>query len=762
MTITDDAGAVDVTESERQGFDFRGLSLLWWALADLATASRLSWATTAFGLFTIFTLPGATLVALLGLRPGSRGVRWTLAVGFSLVFFMTVGLALSALGRLIGIARPFDVAPATVTFAVATLVLVLIGFIRSADGATFLYDGLRWRAVGVAAVLALLPCAEVLATSHLNNTGSGGWVIAVIAVSVVLLLVTVILARWYAMPIPSVLFFVSVTLFFTATLRGQGLFGVDIQEEFGVANFASVHGSFVPVSGGDTYGSMLSLTALPALVHSLFNVSVMDVFRVVFPPLEAMTPVAIFAVCARRVPTWIAGVVVTWMILGSASFIPQMPMTGRQGLAMVLLAGIIVALTDRTLPLRGRQIIVVILGVGMSFTHYTTAYFFTLIFLGAWIIVSIGRLIKITHGKDRVLTIPVVAIVGLATVLWNFVINKSTEGLLSNFRTIKAEGALILPHQRGNFITNYLRGNTVTTYTPSEYQKAFLAYVHDNYKTLVVGPGADRVQLQSVHSYVMTGLLPGFRSLVNFLITVQSQAIIVIMLLSFIYVVWKAWRGYSVLTLEYCATLILSIALAIVFRFSASTSSLFSPQRVELVLAILFALPVAMLAHAFANDTSWRKWLVQVTLVGAALISTTAYAGLDGPLFGGVPSATISSRGIYVGQFVVSNTELTTANWYGSIQGELPFCQISADHYAGLIFLTLPYNDRCHKGQGTSLAPAGVNRYSYVYFSRDNVVNHRTQTELPPSGQVVFRTPAAYYNATRSVIFSTEQTRVYR
>ena len=753
---------LDAPRPSEKSSSLRGLSILWWVLAAVATASHLSWATTAFGLFTLFTLPGATIVSLLGLKPESKGVRWTLAVSFSAIFVMVVGLLLSAVGRGVGISKPLDAWPAAITFAIASLAVVLVGYVRSSDGATVLFGELRWRAVGVAGLLGLLPCGEVLATSHLNNTGSGAWVIGVIAVCVVTLLVTVVLARWHSMPIPSVLYFVSLTLLFAATLRGQGLFGVDIQEEFGVAHFTAVHGSFVPVSGGDTYGSMLSLTVLPALIHSIFNVSVIDVLRVIFPTLEAMTPIAVFAICARRVPTWIAGIIVAWMILGSASYVTQMPMTGRQGLAMVLLAGIIVALTDRTLSLRARQVAVVILGVGFSFTHYTTAYFFLLIFLGVWVIVSVGRLIKISHGRDRVLTFPVVAIIAASTVVWNFVINKSADGVLSNFRTIKSEGVLILPHQKGNFITNYLHGNTVTTYSPSEYHKAFLAYIHNNYKTLVVGPGADHVTLLPVHTYSMPGPLSGLSPVINFLLTIQSQAVIAIMLLSFVYVVWKAWRGFSVLTLEYCAVLILSIILAVIFRFSSSASYLFSPQRVELVLAILFALPVAMLAHAFANDTNWRKNLVQLALFVAALVSVTTYAGLDAPIFGGVPSATISSRGIYVGQFLVSNQELATAQWYGSVKSELPFCQLSSDHYASLVFLTLPYNQRCHEGQGVSLDPAGVNKYSYVYLSRENVVDRVTQTELPPSGQVIFRTPTGYYNSTRSLIFSTEQTRVYR
>ena len=198
--------------------------------------------------------------------------------------------------------------------------------------------------------------------------------------------------RW---PYCTLLYFASLAFLLSTSLRGGHLYGWDIQEEFGVAAHAIKVGAWDIPANGDPYASMLSLTALPAILHSLVKLHLLAFFQLVVPAILALLPVAVFST-ARSVPRWItsgriqprpglAYAVVVGLVISSVAYSSVLVSVTRQAMALTLLTGLVMVLFDRTVNKRRAQIIVGVLLVAIAFTHYTTSYLVAGIFLCAWV-----------------------------------------------------------------------------------------------------------------------------------------------------------------------------------------------------------------------------------------------------------------------------------------------------------------------------------------------------------------------------------------
>ena len=84
------------------------------------------------------------------------------------------------------------------------------------------------------------------------------------------------------------------------SLRGDPLYGFDIATEYQRLQQTVLTGMWHPAHPNDAYGAMLSLTVMPAELHALSGVPALLVFKVVYPVIYALFPVAIFGL-GRRV-----------------------------------------------------------------------------------------------------------------------------------------------------------------------------------------------------------------------------------------------------------------------------------------------------------------------------------------------------------------------------------------------------------------------------------------------------------------------------
>ena len=358
--------------------------------------------------------------------------------------------AASILGPHFGIAQPLDTVTQSVVWVLIALGVLTMGALTRRDPVTWIFEGVRAPSALGVVTSGLLVLISILGVAELNHTGD-----IHLAVFGTVLDAGVLIAgiaggwnresRW---PLSTLLYGASLALLLSTSLRGGHLYGSDIQKEFGVA-WSTVHAGVwrVPASH-DPYASMLSLTVLPAILHSVAKLRLLAFFQLLVPAILALLPVAIFA-SVRSVPRWVTNgrssprpglalAVVSGIIVSSVAFSSDFVTITRQAMATTLLAALVMVLLDRSISKRSSQVIIGLLIVTISFTHYTTSYLLAAVLVCAWPICLIwekGWLVvprsEIEHHRKsirsrRILNGTLVALAFAAAFGWNLGITRNS------------------------------------------------------------------------------------------------------------------------------------------------------------------------------------------------------------------------------------------------------------------------------------------------------------------------------------------------
>ncbi|HEV3187373.1 MAG TPA: hypothetical protein VGZ04_04915 [Acidimicrobiales bacterium] len=349
------------------------------------------------GVVTMLLVPGAVVMSLLKTRPANTAGRLVLAVCLSMMVIMVVGGVASLLGPHLALAHPLNPLPESVIWIVLAVVALVLCAVKDRDPVTWIMEGVRTTNFYSVLGAALLVVLSVLGAAQLNHTGNNHLAAFATTIDVIVLVAGVVGGwkrsnRW---PLSTLLYFVSLALLLSTSLRGAHLYGWDIQKEFGIASRTLHAGAWVIPANHDPFASMLSLTVLPAVLHSLVKLRLLAFFQLVVPAILALLPLAMFAT-VRSVPRWVSNGrrvpprpglafgVVAGIIVSSVAFSSLLVTITRQAMAVTMLTAIVMVVFDRKMSARHAQIAVGLLVASISFTHYTTSYLVAGTLLIAW------------------------------------------------------------------------------------------------------------------------------------------------------------------------------------------------------------------------------------------------------------------------------------------------------------------------------------------------------------------------------------------
>jgi uncharacterized membrane protein len=742
-------------------------ALIWWFLAVVATASHLSWATTAFGVVTLFTLPGAAVLSLLRINLVQRPTRIIFSVAMSTTIVMALGIIASAIGPLVGVHRPLDAIPTAIVFGVVTLGLVVAGALTQRDAAGYLLGGTTWRTIVTVGLLGILPVLAALATAHLNNTGDGAQVVAVCVLLIVVLVVSLLLAYRRNIALPTILYFVAFAVMLTTSLRGFGVFGYDIQYEIGVAAHTARDGIF-HLANGNAYASMLDITTMPAQILSIFHISVADSLRIVDPAIGALLPVVAFVLIARRTSSLLGGALGAWVVLAALSFARQIPAIAREEVGLVIFGAAIILLASDELSLRTRQVLFVVFGSATAFAHYTTAYLLGMMLIISWVGLAVISLIQKRPGKKigNLVVIWVVVIISAVTYGWNILLNKTTGAISAQFTSTHGKYGLLSTH--GGIIQRWLRAQP--TLSASSYTHQMIPQVKELQPWVYPARGSDLFTLKDAPPTTpVHGLVPFLK--VPFVIgsVVAAEALLVLLAASVVFALWRTYKRRRLLSTELVLMSLAALVLAILSRTSQSSSQIFNPERMALTVGLVLILPAAELLQWLSERRPWlpkadrlrepRLRGLHLGVIVAVALSALSYWQLGAPLFGGKPSQEVSQGNSSHSDFIISSSEIATATWIADQHRDN--CLVSADYYSALVFGNLGPTFSCIVWP--RIIPVAVNKDAFVYFGANNTAAGWARGSLLTTNQSsIFAPPFSFFAPSRSLVYSSETTRVYR
>jgi len=721
-------------------------------------------------------IPGAAVMSALRTRPANIPGRLVLAVCLSMAVIMIVGGVASLLGPRVGLAHPLNVLPESLIWAVLAILMLALCAVKYSDPATWIFEGLRTTQVYGALASGLLVVLSILGAAQLNHSGNNHLAVFATTLDVVVLLAGIAggwrrTSQW---PLNSLLYFASLAILLSTSLRGAHLYGWDVQHEFAVASTTLRAGVWVVPANHDAYASMLSLTVLPAILHSLVKLRLLAFFQLVVPAIVALIPLAVFTTI-RGVPRWItsgrssprpglAFAVVVALIVSSVAFAAELTSITRQAMALTIMAALVLVIIDRTISKRPAQIVVGLLLVTISFTHYTTSYLMAAILLCAWplsLMWSRGMLgtprdKMVRHRRDMqsrsIISGTLVGVALVAAFGWNLGITRN-NALTNPIGAVTAKGL--------GFTTSTL----AKSISLNQFERLFVRELKITDSWIRPVPNSSSVHLVAAPFLKSPGVVPSLSSWWDELSYLTIESLWFLLGIALLYGLFRLGRRRSY---EYSSDLVglggAGLVLGGVLRFSGTFAAYFDPDRAAIVAAILLAAPLTLFLDDVVSslyevsnlhrDRVRRALLGATTLVVAVLI--VGVTGLGDLFFGGEAPGSVTARDVQAEEFTVSTPELATAMW---LRGNVKFPNVVQTDFLGQVILL---SEPGSYGLLPEIVPPDVDRGAYIYLSTLNLAGDLTQEQIPEGPyQISNRSTIGFFNRDFYVVYSTGVTRVY-
>ena len=637
-------------------------------------------------------------------------------------------------------------------------------------------DNLRTKKFVICLIPLMLPLISLIAVIRLNsrNDSITTGVFLYSNIGILLILCSgVVLNR--SVGLHYILFYCTLLAFlFGSTFRGDGGFwGWDINQEFAVAMRVLLEQHWIPISDS-AYHAMLSISILPVVISFLTKFSLTIIFKLFYPLIGALIPLAMYSLLRRFVRNSIAMPVVIIETVGSISYIQQMTALARQVVGLAFFVGILLVLFDPIWDRKKKVKVLLLFVFGLSFSHYSSAYLCSIIFVLAGLLSLM--LSKVGPIRSKVL-IPMTTLrLGLSilaiTFLWNGVLNNSTQDVNTISKNLVSKGPQFLPNQTGSFIDRWLRGasNSVEP-TPKEFKSAVLKYNAYNFPNLQPSPVSltyditaatypkNKPPLGTSVATLFYWLYVLINTTFQFLVLLQ-----VFLAMKFaINFLHKRREGVFDLEQSKIFTVLLdlipltsvSLLMAFVLRTSGTAGTYYNPERVGFQLALIFSLSVAILLERFISWTKQSRYLWLTLLLLSSFVFLQSATGLVGYIYGS-PSSRLSSTISIDGSFVISENEKSAANWIDLNTPKNSYLQ--SDVTANLvnsqknIFQVKPFI--------AQTTPFGFFLGSYIYLSKSNLESGITRQSIGKT--TLTRVPFDFLDQNLSVVYSSGGARVYR
>ncbi|MGZ4864053.1 MAG: DUF2206 domain-containing protein [Halobacteriota archaeon] len=309
------------------------------------------------------------------------------SVGLSIATIMFVGLFVNVVYPLLGIELPLGLASVVGTMTIIVMLLAAASFWRDRNFVD--QPTLDWQRMLTPSVLVLclLPFISILATYAMNIYGTN---LALLG----LLVVIAAIALWIGVSssiskesYPLAVFAIALAMLFFASLISSNVWGWDSQKELYSANLVLTSGVWNPALTDPT-NAVASITVLAPFLSLISGVSVMWLFKIVYPLVFALVPLALFVTVRSQTNDKVAFLSAFFVSL-LFTFFGEMPALARQEIAELFLVLLLVLTVDKYRSVTEKRrvyVLFVAFASSLIVSHYALAFIYLAYISVAWLL----------------------------------------------------------------------------------------------------------------------------------------------------------------------------------------------------------------------------------------------------------------------------------------------------------------------------------------------------------------------------------------
>ncbi|HSX00668.1 MAG TPA: DUF2206 domain-containing protein, partial [Candidatus Saccharimonas sp.] len=690
------------------------------------------------------------------------------------LFLMAIGLFVNTVLPAFGVAEPLSKLPLTAAIAISLSLLTARTFRgRRKVLPTLQIPDYTKREWGIVAVGALLPILSAGGAISLNNHGSNLLTLLSLALTCIYGLVIVwpksqTTHRAY----PAALFFMALAVLLATSLRGWNITGHDIMQEYQVFSLTNQHGLWSMNFLQDAYNACLSITILPTMLTRLTGLTDIYVYKFLYQLLFALVPVILYFTTSRFLPKKIA-LMSAFAFISFPTFITDMAMLGRQEIALVFFALFLMTLFHSQLRRQARSILVLLLGLGMIWSHYSTAY----VAMGVILTAKVFEVVFLRldqwrqrRSNTRLVSVPLswaTAIIMLLSIYaWNSQITntgqniaKTLGGIVINLPNIISQTNKSAESGYSLFATRLSDDQIFRQYSGTVTQSRDLSAAAYYPATVTNHYPLTRAE-QSVAPTTATGRVLGaagsvLYGLYDTIRSVYAQLIQLAILLGLAILTFRPPKALTKLPRQYLMLGFASLAMVALQVLLPSSVVNYGLLRL-LQQCLLFLTPAIIIA--FCVGLGWLRlpWDWRIRLTAGLLVGFFAVnSGLIPAITGGYkPTLTTANSGFYYDGYYTHTEEVAGYQW---LRANTPKGSIvNADEFARRAMIT--YSGIYAR---PSLAPAAIASDAYVYLSYGNTTTGRVPFYY--DGTLLYMDPPTQFlDDTKNLVYSNGSVEIYK
>lgn len=381
----------------------------------------------------LFFIPGFVLLRILRLKKLNLVDTILFSVGLSIAFLMFIGLLINELYPILGISQPLSTIPLTITLSVLTLVLFFVGYRQelprnlNPSGR----HGIELESITPKSLLLVFPVIlSIIGALYVNIP--------------ILLLMVIIIAALYALSVsstrlipaklyPLMIFAISIALVFHMVLISKYIMGYDAPLEYYVFKLTEIGGHWRPLdiginpTGTVNFNSMLSITILPTIYSVLLNIKGEIIFKVFYPFVFSLVPLALYRIYERQIGKLAALLSALFFISSPIVFYGIEPLSlNRQIVGEFFFVLSIFILLDKKISMKKRRLFLIIFGAALVVSHYSLTYLYLAY------VVFVFAILRIKGRSDEALNgVTVLSLFGITFSWYTYVFSPLRS--LSNF-----------------------------------------------------------------------------------------------------------------------------------------------------------------------------------------------------------------------------------------------------------------------------------------------------------------------------------------
>lgn len=337
------------------------------------------------GFILLTFIPGLLIMRMLKLRRLGSTETLLYTVGLSIASVMVLGLFMNAVYPYFGISRPISTTPLLVTIAVfvAICCLIIAGLEKSRTEVPVRKSPVSWRRLLSAPVLFLVLVAllSILGALFVYITRNNIFVFVFLAAAG-LTIILIVTGKFIPRDMyPAAVFMLAVGLQYHISLVSVGLGPFDINLEYNLQK-SVLDNAYWSSSGSGTVNAMLSIVILAPIYSLVLNTDTLWIFKIVYPLIFSLVPVALYQAYRTQVTDKIAFCSV-FLFMSWASFFGDSGGNPRQAIAELFLALSMLIIVRKKAPRMQIRILATLFGLCLAVSHYGTSYLYMLLLLMA-------------------------------------------------------------------------------------------------------------------------------------------------------------------------------------------------------------------------------------------------------------------------------------------------------------------------------------------------------------------------------------------